>query len=165
MHGEAVAVLYAGSSARCALAETVFHDVPDDLAAPVQVPEGRLAPQRLSVLTCTHDLTMADFTDGALPALGATRDELIGTAGPHYPATAAWGAAVHGHRQSFDGIVWNSRRSPGEVSFLLFGDRVNRRALVVAEPPLPLGAAARGRRPGYDLVAELAAAMNVDIVG
>jgi uncharacterized protein YjiS (DUF1127 family) len=161
LDGDNVPVLYAGSTDRCALAESTFHDVPDDISTRTQVSAARLRAMRLSTLRSEVDLRLADLTDRALPDLGVTRAELIGCGPAAYPATALWGTAAW--QTGFDGVVWNSRRSPTDLSVILFAGRVDRYALV-ADEPLPLAPDTPNHVPGYYRVLELAAELNVTII-
>lgn len=159
--GARVEVLYAGSSQRCALAETVFHDTPDDLTVEALIDSSTCFEQRMSVLAYEDELPLADFTDDALRGLAVTRAQLIGGGFRTYPDTAQWGAAAHA--AGFVGMVWNSRRSPADLSLVLFGDRINRRRLAVVEAPLPLATGAHDRVSGFELVQRLAEELNVTL--
>ena len=145
--GAPVPVLYAGDSLECALAETVFHDLPDDVSTPAVIFRADLLTLRAGVFTVARDLEFADLTDAALITLGVDRDAVIATPPGDYPVTVSWAQAAWDHTQAA-GLVWNSRRSRERMAYLLFVDpprradqrRAARRHtdLVVSAPPLPL---------------------------
>jgi hypothetical protein len=90
---------------------------------------------------------MADLTDDALVSYGYLRDEVIDTPADEYLTTRRWGQHAW-ETTGCAGLVWNSRRSPERLSFMLFidppraADRERalsrRRHLEVVSPPIPL---------------------------
>ena len=58
-----------------------------------------------------------------------------------------------------DGLVWVSRQHDDAYALVLFGDRVARRELVVAEAPLPLY-----QGPGYQAVQGAAERAGIAII-
>jgi hypothetical protein len=83
--------------------------------------------------------------------LGASRAALIEREAECYPPLSSWGQALHDCPVDADGLPWRSRHYDDSYARLLFGDRVRRRDLSVAAPPLPLTV---GR--GLELLEELA---------
>jgi hypothetical protein len=142
-----VPVLYAGADLGCALGETVFHDLGDDPSRPAEVFRADLLAVRAGTITVAIDCQMADLTDGALVSYGYRRDEVIDTPVGEYPITRLWGQHVW-ETTGCAGLVWNSRRSPQRLSFMLFidppratdGERAlsRRLNLDVVSPPIPL---------------------------
>jgi hypothetical protein len=125
----------------------VFHDLDDDPAVPATVFRADLLTLRAGTLRLRRSVHLVDLTDPALAALGLARTEVIDTSPADYPTTATWGQAAW-DRSTAAGIVWNSRRSGEQLSFLLFVDppratdavrALSRlRDLEVDQPPLPL---------------------------
>lgn len=141
--GGTVPVLYAGQDLNCALGETVFHDLEDDAAAPQEVFRADLKTLRASTLEIRRDLELGDMRDAALTEYGVSRGKVVATAPSTYPVTMHW--AQHAwDRDRVAGLVWQSRRCPDRLAFVLFlpnaGARgVSRRHDVDAVgSPLPL---------------------------
>lgn len=140
-------VLYAGADLGCALGETVFHDLPDDPTVPAEVFRADLLTIRAGAVGVDADVDLADLTDAALTSYGYRRDEVIDTPRQEYPVTRRWGQHAW-DTTACAGLVWNSRRSPEQLSFMLFVDPPlptdrprglsRRRHLVVMSPPVPL---------------------------
>ncbi|MGC8512929.1 MAG: RES family NAD+ phosphorylase [Acidimicrobiales bacterium] len=163
-----IPVLYAGASLACALGETVFHDLGDDPSTPGEVFRSDLIAVRSGTIALGVDCRLANLTDGALADYGYRRDEVIDTQAAEYPVTRRWGQHAW-DTTGLAGLVWNSRRSPGELSFMLFVDpprpvdraRALRRRehLDVVSPPLALYDG-----PGLAAVMLAAAERNVTVV-
>jgi hypothetical protein len=121
-----VPTLYAATTFEGALSETLFHAVPVD-GPDRSVRLSRFATWCNSRLRPKRDLLLADLTDAKLPALGITRDELIGSPATSYPETARWAKALFECDLEPDGLVWNSRLVPSSLAVVLFGrGRVSR---------------------------------------
>jgi hypothetical protein len=150
------------------LGETVFHDLPDAPTAPAEVFRADLLTLRAGTIALKVDVELADLTDVALGGYGCGRDEVIDTATGEYPVTRLW--AQHAwDRTMCAGLVWNSRRSPERLSFMLFVDAprladrqraiIRKRHLDVVSPPVPLCDGT-----GLDSVMEVAAERNVTVI-
>ncbi|MGH9185272.1 MAG: RES family NAD+ phosphorylase [Acidimicrobiales bacterium] len=142
-----VPVLYADEDLGCALGESVFHDLPDDPSTPAEVFRADLLALRAGTIALTAPVGLVDLTDAALAGYGYGRRDVIDTTAVDYPVTRLW--AQHAwNSTSCAGLVWNSRRSPDRLSFMLFvnpprpADRPRalrrRDQLEVVAPPLPL---------------------------
>lgn len=163
-----VPVLYAGDDLPCALGETVFHDLPDDARLPAEVFRTDLLSLRSTTIAVTTSTNLVDLTDEALTGYGYARVELIETPAAAYHTTRRWGQYAWDTTECA-GLVWNSRRSPARLSFMLFvnaprpRDRyraLNRqRHLEVISPPLPLYDG-----DGLTSVMNAAVARNVTVV-
>jgi hypothetical protein len=160
-----VPVLYAGVDLVCALGETVFHDLTDDPGFPGEVFRADLLALRASTIAVGVDLELADLTDAALGSYGYRREEVIDTTPDCYPITRRWGQLAWDTTNCV-GLVWNSRRTPDRLSFMLFvnppqrADRTRalgrRQHLDVASPPLSL-------HDGDGLAAVMAAAAERNV--
>jgi hypothetical protein len=142
-----VPVLYAGADLGCALGETVLHDLPDDPSSPAEVFRADLLTLRAGTIGLKVDVELADLTGAALGGYGYGRDEVIDTSTGEYRVTRLW--AQHAWDTTMcGGLVWNSRRSPDRLSFMLFVDpprladrtrAMSRKLhLDVVSPPVPL---------------------------
>jgi RES domain-containing protein len=163
-----VPVLYAGQDLGCALGETVFHDLADDAVDPAEVFRADLLTLRAGTIAIAADAELADLTDKALQAYGYHRHEVVNTSVDSYGLTRLWGQYAWENTTSA-GLVWNSRRSPDRLSFMLFvnppraADRrraFNRRDhLRVVSPPVPLYDG-----DGLAAVMAAAAARNITVI-
>lgn len=146
----------------------MFHDLPDDADDPAEVFRADLLSLRAATITITTDITLVDLTDEALADHGYGRPEVIDTPPSSYPTTRRWGQLAW-DSSTAAGLVWNSRRSPERLSFMLFvgpprpADRPRalnrRRQLEVVRPPLPLYDG-----DGLSAVMDAAVARNVTVV-
>jgi len=135
--GNPVPSLYGASTFEGALSETVFHNVwergPKSL-----VRRSSLLPMVVSTLVSKRDLVLAQLHGFGLHRLGIDRTRLIDAGPRHYPGTVLWAQALHRCGAHVDGLVWVSRLHDTAHAIVLFGDRVQRNELLVAEPPLAL---------------------------
>lgn len=86
-HGQAIPVLYAGTTLPCALMETVFHDVPHS-AGFKSFDRAKLAGQVRSTIRVEAGLQLVDLSSVALRKLGVTRKQLIDTEKDQSPPRA-----------------------------------------------------------------------------
>lgn len=161
-------VLYAGDDLGCALGETVFHELDDNPAIPAEIFHADLLTLRAGIITVARPMELADLTDVALAGYGASRQEVVATPTSDYPATRKWAQLAWETTGNF-GLVWNSRRSPERLAYMLFVDPPDvadrhraadrRHDLTVLDPPQPLA-----EDPGLGAVMTAATARNVSIV-
>ena len=141
-----VPTLYGASSLNGALSETLFHEVP--IRAPIRVVfRNALKPMMVSTVVPVRGLTLAQLHGHGLRRLKISRAELIESDAARYGETVLWAQALHACKDRIDGLIWVSRQFDTAFSLVLFGDRVDRRDLKVAEPPLPIYLG-----PGFDEV-------------
>jgi hypothetical protein len=150
------------------LGETVFHDLGDDPTSPAEIFSADLVALRAGTLTAARPLDLADLTDAALAGYGVTREQVVTTPPGEYALTREWAERAWDTTR-YAGLVWNSRRSPDRLSYMLFVDPVGvgdrpraadrKRDLTVKDPPLPL---ADG--PGLGAVMTAASTRNVTVV-
>lgn len=156
--GSAVPTLYGASSLNGALSETVFHDVP--LRGPVRVVlRPLLKPMQVSTVVAVRELTLAQLHGYGLRRLEVSRAELLESDAARYGETVRWAQALHACRERVDGLVWVSRQYDTAFALVLFGDRVVRKDLEVAEPPLPLYVG-----PGFDGLQEAAEQAGITVL-
>jgi RES domain len=156
--GRIAGTIYGAQDDAGAIAESVFRPVPTGTAIR-QVGRARLVPLMISTLSSSRTLRLASLHGNGLSRVGATRAELIDSEADQYPALTAWGQALHDCPATPDGIVWRSRHYDDSYAFVLFGDRVRRKALHVVEPPLPVAVGV-----GLERVMELAEQADITIV-
>ncbi len=133
--GEGIPTLYGASTLDGAFSESIFHSVP--LLGPLRaIRRSVLRPLQISTLAPRRDLRLVQLHGFGLRRLGVSRVELIEA--DDYPSTVSWAAAFHGWSAEVDGLVWVSRLHDTAFALVLFGDRVARPDLEVAEPPMAI---------------------------
>jgi len=135
--GRPVPTLYAAPAFAVALAESLFHDLPRD-STEVVVPASRVDELVVSRLQVRRELRLAMFRGTALRRMRVEWARLIGSPSDCYGQSRKWAEAAHRHAGAFDGLIWNSRQYDGAPCLVLFGDRINARALRVLEDRVPL---------------------------
>jgi hypothetical protein len=157
-YGFAVPTLYAADRFDGALSETVFHGVALGSHSRL-VRQAALRPLVVTTLRCSRDLLLAQLHGHGLRRLGVDRRQLIDSEADSYAATARWAQALHHASRRFDGLIWVSRQYDTAFSLVLFGDRVMRRDLDIAEPPLALYVG-----EGFERVEDAAEAAGITIL-
>jgi hypothetical protein len=135
--GERVPTLYAADSFDGALSETVFHGVAIG-SRRRSIRQSSLLPLVVSSLSPRRDLLLAQLHGHGLRRLGVSRQQLIDSEADSYATTVGWAQALHRSNRRLDGLVWVSRQHDTSLALVLFGDRLDRRDLEMAEPPRPL---------------------------
>jgi hypothetical protein len=161
-----VPVLYAGDTLGCALCETVLRGQTDSHILTGAVESYRLRGLRASTLELLDAVLLADLRDDALVSYGRRRDDVIALSPAYYSQTVAWSQRLW-DETGVQGLVWNSYRSPGLLSYAFFVDpgskhedvRRTWRRHFEAEDPLPLHLGA-----GFDRVLEECEARNITVV-
>lgn len=124
--GARVPTLYLAETLAAALLETVLHDV---TTAGRVISEADLHGRLHAHVVPPGPLTVADFRDEALRAMGLPRGGIASSSAEHYGCTRCVAKAVHSSPQDVAGILWHSRRAeltgqgPLEAA-VLFADRV-----------------------------------------
>lgn len=103
--------------------ETIFHDVPVRAKTKI-VRIGQIQGLAYAIVKTNRPLRLAALFGPELKALGLRRTQLIDTTAYWYPKTAQWAKAIHDQHKDVEGLVWTSRQSDPELTYLLFGDRV-----------------------------------------
>ena len=155
--GRIVGTLYGASEVAGALSETVFRAVPVG-PGPKRMARALLESMVASTLSPRRTLRLASLHGHGLRRLGATRAQLIDSEADAYPQLAVWGQALHDCALGPDGIVWRSRHYDDAHTMVLFADRVDRRDLVVEQPPLGLASGS-----GFELVLDLAERAGITV--
>lgn len=156
--GGGVPTLYAADSIDGALSETVFHGIPFGGAGKV-LRRSVLLPMVVSTLAARRPLRLAQLHGYGLRRLGIGRRDLLESEAVAYPATRLWAQALHQSDETLDGLVWVSRQYDTSLALVLFGDRVRRAELEIAESPLPLHLG-----PGWSWIARSAEKAGITLL-
>lgn len=113
-----IPTLYAAASEVCALAESLFHDIP--------LTGGRLLPAQylravMGLIRPTRELNLASLHGFTPRRLGMDTTPVRSAEPSEYALTARWGEAAYA--AGFDGMVWMSKRYDSEKAYVFFGDR------------------------------------------
>ena len=135
--GKVIPTLYAATTPRGALMESVFRDIPYRTGFK-HVDARRLAGRVCSTLLFKNDFQLLDLSKVALRGLGIPPRQLIDTTKAHYPATRGWAELVYAAHPKLQGFLWSSRQDDRALAVVLFGSRVNPSALIDAKLARPL---------------------------
>ncbi len=121
--GSVIPTLYAATTPRGALMESVLRDVP------YRVGFKNVDPKRLEARVCSTlrfktDFHLLDLSKVALRGLGIQPRQLIDTTKEHYPVTRAWAEQVYAAHPHLQGFLWSSRQDDRALAVMLFGSRV-----------------------------------------
>lgn len=135
--GNVIPTLYAATTPRGALMESVFRDIPYR-AGFKHIDAKRLEGKLCSTLLFQADLKLLDLSKVALRGLGIPPHQLIDTTKAHYPATRGWAEQVYAADPHVQGLLWSSRQDDRALAVVLFGTRIKASDLVDANISLPL---------------------------
>ena len=121
--GTPVPSLYAASTLRAAIHETIYHDIPASaLIKTVRVND--VQSRTHSELRTARDLRLIELRNVTLGRWGISRAELISSCAAQYDQTVLWAEAIHRSFPDADGLLWTSSQCDPDDACLLFGDRV-----------------------------------------
>ena len=135
--GNVIPTLYAATTPRGALMESVFRDVPYR-AGFKHVDAKRLEGKLCSTLLFQADFKLLDLSKVALRGLGIPPRQLIDTTKAHYPDTRRWAEQVYAAHPHVQGLLWSSRQDDRALAVVLFGTRVKASGLLDAKSSRPL---------------------------
>ncbi|MGD3109059.1 RES family NAD+ phosphorylase [Streptomyces sp. YGL11-2] len=117
--------LYAGLSAAAAVCETMLRSLPfDPLGGPRLLPRRAVDGRRLSMLRLTADLCVLPLMTAQDLAAVHQDSWLVHAEAHEYPYTRDWAHWIRHHTEPWaQGLVWSSKREPGDRTVVLFGDR------------------------------------------
>lgn len=121
--GNVIPTLYAATTPRGALMESVFRDVAYR-AGFKHVDTKRLEGRVCSRLVFQTDFHVLDLSKVALRGLGIPPRQLIDTTKAHYPRTRRWAEQVYADHPQVQGFLWSSRQDDRALAVVLFGSRV-----------------------------------------
>jgi hypothetical protein len=156
MSGKVIPTLYAATTPRGALMESIFRDVPYR-AGFKHVDVKRLEGKACSTLQFQTDFQVLDLSKVTLRGLGIPPRQLIDTTKAHYPATRSWAEQVYAAYPHIQGFLWSSRQDDRALAVVLFGSRVRTSDLRDAKVSRPL----ISRGVPEDFVLELATDLRV----
>ncbi len=154
--GNVIPTLYAATTPRGALMESVFRDVPYR-AGFKHVDRKRLEGRACSTLLFQTNFQLVDLSKVALRGLGIPPRRLIDTTKAHYPVTRSWAEQVYAVHAKAQGLLWSSRQDDRSLAVVLFGSRVQASDLLDGKFSRPL---IRNGVP-EDFVVELATDLRV----
>ena len=135
--GNVIPTLYAATTPRGALMESVFRDVPYRIGFK-HVDTKRLDGKTCSRLLFQTDFQLLDLSKVALRGLGIPPRQLIDTTKAHYPSTRGWAEQVYAAHPHIQGFLWSSRQDDRALAVVLFGSRVKESDLLDARLSRPL---------------------------
>jgi hypothetical protein len=135
--GSVIPTLYAATTPRGALMESVFRDVPYRTGFK-NVALKRLEGRVCSTLLCQKDFQLLDLSKVALRGIGIQPCHLIDTTKEHYPVTRAWAEQVYADHPHLQGFLWSSRQDDRALAVVLFGSRVQASDILDANFSRPL---------------------------
>lgn len=130
--GQVIPTLYAATTPRGALMESVFRDVPYRTGFK-HVDTKRLEGRVCSTLNFRADFQLLDLSKVALRGLGIPPRQLIDTTKAHYSATRNWAERVYAAHPQMQGFLWSSRQDDRALAVVLFGSRAKASDLVDAK--------------------------------
>jgi hypothetical protein len=133
--GLIVPSLYAGSSIKAALMETVFHETPVPSSGSLLV-ERNIAERKWArtTFTNTEALRLVDLTTVGLQRIGLTRPQVIDTTSAKYRSTQSFARYLHAQFPDAHGIRWVSRLYDEGTCIVLYKDRIKSGMLVQLSP-------------------------------
>jgi hypothetical protein len=135
--GKVIPTLYAATTPRGALMESVFRDVPYRTGFK-HLDARRLEGRVCSTLLFQTDFQLLDLSKVALRGLGIPPRQLIDTTKAHYPATRGWAEQVYAAHPQIQGFLWSSRQDDRALAVVLFGGRVKAADLLDSKLSRPL---------------------------
>lgn len=120
--GSQVHTYYAASTIRCAMLESVLHDVPLDPPGMFQL--DRLPYFHLATIEIDYEIQAVSFHSPFLPQLKLSRTALIESLAACYPITARWAEAAFIKEPSAAAIKYGSRRDDEGNCIMLYGQRL-----------------------------------------
>lgn len=157
--GNAIPTIYAGETFECAAMESVFHDVSCQPGLKAYN-KAKLSGQVHSTVVTKQALALADLRTKALRKLGIPRNVLIDTEKSQYTFTRTVAEAIHAKCHDIQGLQWTSRQDDDASAYMLFGDRIDAKALQHAGDSKSLS----GDTVTYEAVLNLAEQIGVEIV-
>jgi RES domain len=135
--GNVIPTLYAATTSRGALMESVFRDVPYRTGFK-HVDLKRLEDRVCSTLLFQTNFQLLDLSKVALRGLGIPPRRLIDTTKAHYPVTRGWAEQVYAAHAKVQGFLWSSRHDDRSLAVVLFGNRLPPSGLVHGRFSRPL---------------------------
>ena len=123
--GNPIPSLYATSTLRSAIHETIFHDVRANTKKTNKtIPIEEVHNQMHSEFRTKRTLNLVELRNPTLNNWGIEQVELIGSRSKLYRETALWAAAIYNDFPQAEGLIWTSRQCDPDDAILFFGGRV-----------------------------------------
>ena len=123
--GNLIPSLYATSTLRSAIHETIFHDIRADTEKKYKtIPIEEVHNQMHSEFRTKRTLNLVGLRNPPLSKWGIKQTQLIGSDAELYLETALWAAAIYNHFPEAEGLIWTSRQCDPDDAILFFGGRV-----------------------------------------
>lgn len=132
-----IPTLYAATTPRGALMESVFRDIPYRTGFK-NVALARLAGKVCSTVLFRKNFLLLDLSKVALRGMGIQPRQLIDTTKARYPMTRRWAEQVYAAYPRIQGFLWSSRQDDRALVVMLFGSRVQASDLLDDKLSLPL---------------------------
>ncbi len=151
---------YGSTIPKCAIFESVFHDIRPSDRVPRVLPN-EYVDRYLSPVLTLRDLTLVDLTSAGLHAIGLTRASLIESRSRRYSWTNGIAERLRAAVPNADGCVWVSRAMDTAQCVVLYADRG--RAPMIGRHPTEV-AQSLGVGPGLLLLREHAVEARITLV-
>ena len=122
--GTTVPSLYAASTVRAAIHETISCDIPASARLRTVLKQNVLIRTHSEIKTVRR-LKLVELRDVTLGNSGISRRELISSSSALYHQTVKWAHAIHRDVSDAEGLVWTSNQCDPDNADLSFGDRVD----------------------------------------
>ena len=121
--GNPIPSLYATSTLRSAIHETIFHNTRAD-ATNKTIPIEDVHNRMHSEIRTKRTLNLVELRNPTLNNWGIEQVALIGSNRELYHKTALWAAAIYNDFPQAEGLIWTSRQCDPDDAMLFFGGRV-----------------------------------------
>ena len=121
--GNVIPSLYATSTLRSAIHETIFHDIPANDKEKI-IRRQDIHVQIHAKFRVKRTLNLVGLRNPPLNKWGIKQTQLIGSDAELYHKTALWAAAIYNDFPQADGLIWTSRQCDPDDAILFFGGRV-----------------------------------------
>lgn len=122
--GTIIATMYGADTFRAAAMETVFHDLPDDIAHFI-FDYKKLHSMALSVIEPMRDLQLLELSAVGLKPMRLKRADIVESPPSLYWQTQQYALGWHNRFPNIDGLYWISKQDGDGPACMLFGDRVS----------------------------------------
>jgi hypothetical protein len=120
--GKNVHTYYAANTIRCAMMESILHDV--SLRTPSAFRMSRLNNFHLATIKIHEPLEAVSFHTPFLEQLDLSRTQLIESLPAYYDRTSKWSEAAYVQKTQVAAIMYGSRRDDAGNCIMLFKDRL-----------------------------------------
>jgi hypothetical protein len=123
--GEVIPTIYAASTLRGAIMETILHDVPVPASGYIHDIERDLVSNLHMSSIGVQELHLVNLTSTGLRAAGMKHSDLFDDDKLDYARTREWAAWCWAEYADAQGLIWISRQDNQSKAVMLFGDRMS----------------------------------------